>query len=234
MKTYIATRIVQQPFVLVDDGTRRFALSPAGSENGDNRRPGGFDWGGVGPGPACLALSILLDLTGDQQLAHSLHQAFEWRFVAGAPKEGFRLTEQEIRDWISSTRPSPYEDQEDLIQSISRMIDKASLRQCYERKDPAIQHLAVVAPEHSLAEVTSHLVERSPEPRYLHQLVAEGKVVSILPDVRVLIKALANPAGLSPEDRALKAYLEARIDMEVEAFYCPPIYFVRFTGRRWE
>lgn len=77
-------------------------------------------------------------------------------------------------------------------------------------------------------------MEGAPEPRYLQQLVDEGQVVTLLPDVRVLIKALANPAGLSPEDRALKAYLEARIDMEVEAFYCPPIYFVRFTGRRWE
>ena len=127
-----------------------------------------------------------------------------------------------------------YENQQDLIQSIERMIDNASMRQCYERHDAAIHRFVVVSPDHSLAEVAAHLMAGAPDPRCLDQLIAEGKVDAMLPDVRVLLKALIDPARMSPQDRQLKGYLEPRIDLEVEAFYCPPLYFVRFTGDRWQ
>lgn len=151
MKQYIAIRIHGHAHVLVVDERACTYLDPEPSQAVVNHSPDGFDWGYGGSGPAQLALAILLDLTDGEHLAESLHQEFKSRFIAGAPKEGFHLAEDEIRNWISTTRPSPYKDQEELIQSIGRMIDKASLRQCYERRDPDIQCFAVVAPDRSLA-----------------------------------------------------------------------------------
>ena len=94
------------------------------------------------------------------------------------------------------------------------------------------KRFVVVSPGSSLAEAAAHLVEGAPESKHLGELVADGKVVGLLPDVRFLLKALADPSALTPIGRSLKAHLERQMDLEVEAFYCPPVYFVRFTGRR--
>jgi hypothetical protein len=103
MKTYIATRINHEPVVLVDEDGRASRLDPGRSLRINNHSPDGFEWGYGGSGPAQFALAILLDLTDDGDLAESLHQEFKRRFVATAPKEGFRLAEEAIRAWISAT-----------------------------------------------------------------------------------------------------------------------------------
>jgi hypothetical protein len=240
MKNYLAIRIHGEPHVLVAQARGIAPLDPAQSLRLVNHSPNGFEWGYGGSGPAQLALAILLDLTGDAGRSEHLHQPFKWKFIASAPKGGFRLTEDEIWAWISTVQPDvpikrrTFQTQQEVIQEIQQMIDPASFRQCYERRDPRIRQFVVVAPDCSLAEVAAQLFEGAPERKALADLTAEGKVTAVLPDVRLIIEALANPGGLTPEAKSLEAYLEPRMEREVEAFYSPPLYFVRFTGRPWD
>lgn len=108
MKTYTAFRINGQPLVLVRDKARRTGhrLRPNRSLWIINHSPDGFEWGYGGSGPAQLALAILLDVTGDRELAKLLHQPFKWQYVAIAPKDGFSLTEEEVRAWVSAAKSS--------------------------------------------------------------------------------------------------------------------------------
>lgn len=72
--------------------------------------PTGLEWGYGGSGPADLALSILADYFGERPTrralelgeprAWKLHQAFKWRFIATAEREGFRIKAQQIADWL--------------------------------------------------------------------------------------------------------------------------------------
>jgi hypothetical protein len=48
-----------------------------------NHSPTGFGWGYGGSGPAQLALALLIEATGDQDLAVRYHQDFKWRYVGG-------------------------------------------------------------------------------------------------------------------------------------------------------
>ena len=47
----------------------------------ENHSPTGLEWGYGGSGPAQLALALLSDATGDDELAVKLHQQFKWCFV---------------------------------------------------------------------------------------------------------------------------------------------------------
>lgn len=47
-----------------------------------NHSPTGLNWGYAGSGPAQLALAILADCLGNNELAVRLHQAFKRRVVA--------------------------------------------------------------------------------------------------------------------------------------------------------
>jgi hypothetical protein len=51
-----------------------------------NHSPAGFSWGYGGSGPAQLALALLTDALGDDDLALRLHQAFKFRVVACWPE----------------------------------------------------------------------------------------------------------------------------------------------------
>ena len=100
MKTYkgVPERTDQGGFkVFVDDRP----LSPIPSQELANHSPDGFNWGYGGSGPAQLALAILLDATGDKELALRKYQNFKWDVIAnltmGAP---FQLTEAEINEWL--------------------------------------------------------------------------------------------------------------------------------------
>ena len=60
-----------------------------------------FNWGYVGSGPAQLALALLLDATGDPEIALRYHQDFKWQVIAGFPiDETWDLTDQEIHAWL--------------------------------------------------------------------------------------------------------------------------------------
>lgn len=84
--------------------------------------PTGFEWGYGGSGPADLALSILTDYLhrapsvvvrdeaehelilarqGRQKLAELLHQGFKAEVIATLPHEGWRLTGQQVAEWLA-------------------------------------------------------------------------------------------------------------------------------------
>ena len=77
-----------------------------------NHSPTGFAWGYGGSGPSQLALAILLDSLGDDNLALTYYQDFKWSFIANAPREGFTISEEEIRDWLMSRGPIAEEEGE--------------------------------------------------------------------------------------------------------------------------
>ena len=67
--------------------------------------PDGFEWGYGGSGPADLALSILTDYLGDQEIAYKFYQAFKWAFIALFPHTEWKLSGDEIEQWFTSKYP---------------------------------------------------------------------------------------------------------------------------------
>lgn len=65
-----------------------------------NHSPTGFEWGYSGSGPAQLALAILADVTGDDDLAVTLHQRFKFSNVAGFPKDGWNISDDQVKVWV--------------------------------------------------------------------------------------------------------------------------------------
>lgn len=66
----------------------------------DNHSPTGLEWGYPGSGPAQLALALLADVLGDDELAVHLHQRFKWAVIAKLPQERvWQMTEDEVRDY---------------------------------------------------------------------------------------------------------------------------------------
>ena len=74
-------------------------LSPLASQAIRNHSPDGFEWGYGGSGPAQLALALLLDATGDADLAERHYQDFKRAAVAGW-EDDWKVTEAEIQDWL--------------------------------------------------------------------------------------------------------------------------------------
>jgi len=60
-----------------------------------------FEWGYGGSGPAQLALALLLDCTTDKQIALALHQGFKRDVVATLPDNDWKITTEEINNWIA-------------------------------------------------------------------------------------------------------------------------------------
>ena len=67
----------------------------------------GAEWGYGGSGPAQLALALLADATGDDELAQSHYQRFKREVVAGFERDRFLITQAEIRCWLASVLSSP-------------------------------------------------------------------------------------------------------------------------------
>jgi hypothetical protein len=63
--------------------------------------PAGLDWGYAGSGPAQLALAILADCLGDDELALALHQDFKAGVVARLRRAYWILVEERIRAWVA-------------------------------------------------------------------------------------------------------------------------------------
>ena len=62
-----------------------------------NHSPTGFSWGYTGSGPAQLALALLADALGDDDLAVRLHQDFKFKVVACWPEgERWWITADQI------------------------------------------------------------------------------------------------------------------------------------------
>jgi hypothetical protein len=87
--------------VTVSEGRQNKILSPGPSQKLYNHSPDGFNWGFSGSGPAQLALALLLDVTGDRDIALSHHQNFKWQVVASwAQDQPWQYSEEQIRSWL--------------------------------------------------------------------------------------------------------------------------------------
>lgn len=65
-----------------------------------NHSPDGFEWGYAGSGPAQLALAILLDFTGNEELALARYQTFKQVCIAQAPEMGWMLSGEILGQWL--------------------------------------------------------------------------------------------------------------------------------------
>jgi hypothetical protein len=61
-----------------------------------NHSPDGFEWGYSGSGPAQLALAILADHFGHDQLALANYQAFKFAVRAGIEADQWTLTSADV------------------------------------------------------------------------------------------------------------------------------------------
>jgi hypothetical protein len=61
-----------------------------------NHSPDGFEWGYCGSGPAQLALAILADHLGNDELAMANHQEFKCAVIAGFKDDQWRLTSEDV------------------------------------------------------------------------------------------------------------------------------------------
>ena len=63
--------------------------------------PDGFNYGFAGSGPAQLALAILADALGDDELALAHYQKFKFGVIAKLQESPWRITQAEVRTWIA-------------------------------------------------------------------------------------------------------------------------------------
>jgi len=65
-----------------------------------NHSPAGLEWGYGGSGPAQLALALLADATGDDNLAVKLHQSFKWAIIASLHRDhDWEISADAIQAW---------------------------------------------------------------------------------------------------------------------------------------
>jgi hypothetical protein len=67
-----------------------------------NHSPDGFNWGYGGSGPAQAALAILLQVTGDPELAQKFYQSFKFAHVASWPSGQDFSVEIDVRGWLQT------------------------------------------------------------------------------------------------------------------------------------
>ena len=77
-------------------------LDPKPGQQLHNHSPSGFEWGYSGSGPAQLALSMLLDFTGNEEVALNNYQAFKSQFIASLSQEStwWTITGSEIAAFL--------------------------------------------------------------------------------------------------------------------------------------
>lgn len=89
--------------VTVSESEQTKVLSPGPSQKLSNHSPDGFNWGYGGSGPAQLALALLLDVTGDMNIALRYHQNFKWQVVATwAQAQPWGYSEDQVRAWLKT------------------------------------------------------------------------------------------------------------------------------------
>jgi hypothetical protein len=78
---------------VTDPGRRARKLDPRSDIR--NHSPDGFQWGYAGSGPAQLALALVADATGDDDLTRRTYQRFKFKVVAGLG-EAWKMTAGDI------------------------------------------------------------------------------------------------------------------------------------------
>jgi hypothetical protein len=71
-----------------------------------NKSPTGFEWGYVGSGPAQLAIALLADVLGDDDLAFARHNQFMRLLICALPHQSWVIHEWAIR-WLSDFDERP-------------------------------------------------------------------------------------------------------------------------------
>jgi Family of unknown function (DUF6166) len=72
-----------------------------------NHSPDGFEWGYTGSGPAQLALAILADATGNDDLAVVLHQQFKFTHIAGLRRsQMWTMSQKTVLNFVSGHPPT--------------------------------------------------------------------------------------------------------------------------------
>src|ERR1035437_1539537 len=123
--------------------------------------------------------------------------------------------------------------QQELVDEVAWRIDKTAFRNCYERRDPSIRFIAIISPEWPMAELVASLLQGAPEPKSLDQLATDG-VVRIIPPYLELQADCNRPSAIQDHAWALRKNLAKQMNRAVRCFYCPPGYFVQFTGENWQ
>lgn len=101
--------------VTVDAGAGEQVLPMPPLLRGEGRHsPDGFQWGYMGSGPAELARAILIWVfPGDMRVRHPrVYQEFKSDVVGRLNREGFVLTDHEVRQWraqLEATHPEYFE-----------------------------------------------------------------------------------------------------------------------------
>jgi hypothetical protein len=85
------------------------------------RHSDSLEWGYNGSGPADLAYSILMDVTGQPSLARSLYQGYKAAVIARLPEESWCITVESVCEWIQH-ETAELHDMHELDRSIDRMI----------------------------------------------------------------------------------------------------------------
>jgi hypothetical protein len=106
-RVYRGERTEAGAAVYYADGGPESPLPLAPSLSLRNHSPTGFEWGYMGSGPSQLALALLLDVTGDPELARDRYMAFKCRFVARWVAPAWTLTGRVILAWLAGRLPPP-------------------------------------------------------------------------------------------------------------------------------
>lgn len=98
-RTYVGTRRPDAPlcrsYQVVADGSSLDPRLDLREHSSD-----GLAWGYAGSGPAQLALALLADAL-DDETALEHYQRFKRLVVAELPDDGWRLSEADLREWLS-------------------------------------------------------------------------------------------------------------------------------------
>lgn len=101
MNTYIGICDSQHWYEITKNGT---PFDPRPSQKLYNHSPDGFSWSYYGSGPAQLALGILLEETGDPEVALKHYMDFKREVIASLPCEKFEMTSQHVVDWLAKQK----------------------------------------------------------------------------------------------------------------------------------
>lgn len=94
--------------MLVWERQQPHILSPQPSQSLRNHSPDDFEWGYGGSGPAQLALAILLDFTGDEELSLRHYQAFKERHIATLKRNTtWTISGSQIEAFLRSRQEDP-------------------------------------------------------------------------------------------------------------------------------
>jgi len=67
-----------------------------------NHSPTGYEWGYCGSGPAQLAMAILSDAIGDDEVVVLLYQQFKREVIAKFPRSNWAITQESVLRWAMS------------------------------------------------------------------------------------------------------------------------------------